>query len=143
VRQIDRSTPPVSPQDYQANGDDIVRLFFLAHTSTVQQLQEIAVNLRSIVDIKRLFTYETLNAVAIRGTSSQTAMATWLVSQLDQTVGTPSPAPNDYTLSSDDVAHVFNLTNPRVPMETQEMVTLIRSVADVQRIFIYNARKAI
>jgi hypothetical protein len=143
ISQIDRSTPPLSPQDFQAGAGDTVRLFFLAHISTVQQLQEIAVTLRSIVDIKRLFTYDTLHAVAIRGTSSQTAMAMWLVNQLDQTVGTPSPGPNDYTLSSEDVAHVFNLINPRVPMETQEMVTLVRSVADLQRIFIYNARKAI
>jgi hypothetical protein len=70
-------------------------------------------------------------------------MATWLVNQLDQPIGVPSPAPNDYALSGDDVTHVFNLSNPRVPMETQEMVTLIRSVADIQRIFIYNARKTI
>src|SRR5207245_5394463 len=68
---------------------------------------------------------------------------TWLVNQLDQPIGVPSPAPNGYALSGDDVTQVFNLSNPRVPMETQEMVTLIRSVADIQRIFIYNARKTI
>jgi len=143
VKQLDQATPPPSPQDYQAGSDDTVRMFFLSHVSTSQQLQEVVTNLRAIIDIKRLFIYDTLHAVAMRGTGSQIAMATWLVNQLDQAVGVPSPAPNDYALSGDDVTHVFNLSNPRVPMETQEMVTLIRSVADVQRIFTYNARKTI
>lgn len=143
VKQLDRATPPPSPQDYQAGSDDTVRMFFLSHVSTSQQLQEVVTNLRAIIDIKRLFTYDTLHAVAMRGTGSQIAMATWLVNQLDQAVGVPSPAPNDYALSGDDVTHVFNLSNPRVPMETYEMVTLIRSVADVQRIFTYTARKTI
>ena len=143
VKQLDRATPPPSPQDYPVGNDDTVRMFFLAHVSTSQQLQEIVTNLRAIIDIKRLFIYDTLHAVAMRGTGSQIAMATWLVNQLDQAVGVPSPAPNDYALSGDDVTHVFNLSNPRVPMETQEMVTLIRSVADIQRIFTYNARKTI
>jgi hypothetical protein len=143
VKQLDQATPPASPQDYQAGSDDTVRMFFLSHVSTSQQLQEVVTNLRTIIDIKRLFTYDTLHAVAVRGTGSEIVMATWLVDQLDQAVGVPSPAPNDYALSGDDVTHVFNLSNPRVPMETQEMVTLIRSVADVQRIFTYNARETI
>ena len=143
VKQLDRATPPPSPQDYPVGNDDTVRMFFLAHVSTSQQLQEIVTNLRAIIDIKRLFIYDTLHAVAMRGTGSQIAMATWLVNQLDQAVGVPSPAPNDYALSGDDVTHVFNLSNPRVPMETYEMVTLIRSVADVQRIFTYTVRKTI
>ena len=143
VKQLDRATPPPSPQDYPVGNDDTVRMFFLAHVSTSQQLQEIVTNLRAIIDIKRLFIYDTLHALAVRGTGSQNAMATWLVNQLDQPIGVPSPAPNDYALSGDDVTHVFNLSNPRVPMETQEMVTLIRSVSDIQRIFTYNARKTI
>jgi len=143
VKQLDRATPPPSPQDYQAGIDETVRMLFLSHVSTSQQLQEVVTNLRAIIDIKRLFIYDTLHAVAMRGTGSQIAMATWLVNQLDQAAGVPSPAPNDYALSGDDVTHVFNLSNPRVPMETQEMATLIRSVADVQRIFTYNARKTI
>ena len=143
VKQLDRATPPPSPQDYPVGNDDTVRMFFLAHVSTSQQLQEIVTNLRAIIDIKRLFIYDTLHAVAMRGTGSQNAMATWLVNQLDQPIGVPSPAPNGYALSGDDVTQVFNLSNPRVPMETQEMVTLIRSVADIQRIFTYNARKTI
>src|SRR5882762_10049579 len=143
VKQLDLATPPPSPQDYPVGNDDTVRMFFLVHVSTSQQLQEIVTNLRAIIDIKRLFIYDTLHALAVRGTGSQNAMATWLVNQLDQPIGVPSPAPNDYALSGDDVTHVFNLSNPRVPMETQEMVTLIRSVADIQRIFTYNARKTI
>jgi hypothetical protein len=145
VKELDQPRQPAGPQIYRppATSDDVVRIFFLAHPATVQQLQEIATNVRSIVDMRRLFINTTLKAMTVRGTDRQVSMAAWLINQLDQPVGTPSPAPNQYKLPGDDVARVFNLTNPRVPQETQNMVTLIRSVADVQRIFIYNARKTV
>ena len=38
VKQLDQATPPPSPQDYQAGSDDTVRMFFLSHVSTSQQL---------------------------------------------------------------------------------------------------------
>lgn len=69
--------------------------------------------------------------------------STWLVNQLDQPVGSPSPAPNEMQTSSGEIARVFNLTNPQTPQQLQEIVTMIRSIADIQRLFIYNARKTI
>jgi len=145
VKELDQPSQPAGPQIYRppATSDDVVRIFFLTHAATQPQLQEVATNVRSIVDIRRLFINTTLKAMTVRGTDSQVSMAAWLVTQLDQPAGTPSPPPNHYKLPGDDVARVFNLTNPQVPQETQNMVTLIRSVADVQRIFIYNARKTV
>ena len=145
IKQLDRSTPPPSPQDYRPAGaaNDVVRLFFLSHVSTLQQLQEVATNVRAIVDMRRLFIYNTLHAMAVRGTNSQVTMAAWLVNQLDQPVGVVSPAPNQYQLATDDIAQVFNTTNPQNPQQLQEMVTTMRSIGDIQRIFIYNARKTI
>ncbi|MGC9949931.1 MAG: cohesin domain-containing protein [Bryobacteraceae bacterium] len=43
----------------------------------------------------------------------------------------------------DQVMKVFYLTNVTTPQELQEIVTAVRSVADIQRLFVYNAQNAI
>ncbi|MGA2589592.1 MAG: cohesin domain-containing protein [Bryobacteraceae bacterium] len=43
----------------------------------------------------------------------------------------------------EQVMKVFYLTNPTTPQELQEIVTAVRSVADIQRLFVYNAQNAI
>ncbi|HVN05113.1 MAG TPA: hypothetical protein VMT86_11885, partial [Bryobacteraceae bacterium] len=60
---------------------------------------------------------------------------------LDQPVGAAPPAPHEYPLASDDVARVFQLTNPQTPQQLQEIVVLIRAVGDISRLFVNNARR--
>ena len=43
----------------------------------------------------------------------------------------------------EQVMKVFYLTNVTTPQELQEIVTAVRSVADIQRLFVYNAQRAI
>ena len=43
----------------------------------------------------------------------------------------------------EQVMKVFYLTNVNTPQELQEIVTAVRSVADIQRLFVYNAQNAI
>ena len=54
---------------------------------------------------------------------------------------------NDNTTKRRDyeeqVMKVFYLNNVNTPQELQEIVTVIRSVADIQRLFVYNAQNAI
>src|SRR5689334_21816082 len=54
---------------------------------------------------------------------------------------------NDNTTKRRDyeeqVAKVFYLSNVNTPQELQEIVTAVRSIADIQRIFVYNAQNAI
>ena len=140
VKQLDRATPPPSPQDYQAGSDDTVRMFFLSHVSTAQQLQEVVTNLRAIIDIKRLFIYDTLHAVAMRGPGSQIAMATWYVKQLDR--ATPPPSPQDYQAGSDDTVRMFFLPNPSRE-RLNKAATQVRTTARVQRLFTYGTLGAL
>jgi hypothetical protein len=62
--------------------DDVARVFYLRHTPSVQEFQEVAVLIWSISDMGRLFTYNAPRAVAVRGASSQVALARWLVHEL-------------------------------------------------------------
>ena len=43
----------------------------------------------------------------------------------------------------EQVVKVFYLTNVNTPQELQEIVTAVRSVADIQRLFAYNSQNAI
>lgn len=125
-----------------ASTDDVVRVFYVTHASTPRQLQEIATTIRSVADIRRLSVYNALHVVTTRGTDRQISLAAWLVDQLNLPANEAAPAPHEFRVADDDVARVFELTNPQTPEQLQEIVTLIRSVADVMRLFIYTERRA-
>jgi hypothetical protein len=131
----------VSPE-----GDDVVRVFYLANTPTIQQFQELVTQVRSIADIRRLYTYNAPKAVVVRGTAEQIGLAEWLFNQLDKPVNLQAPGqPGEYRLLSggDDVVRVFYLTHTPTVQEFQEVCTLIRSITDIRRVFTYNAPRAV
>ena len=147
VRQIDvpASGPFSRVYEYRppAGGDDVARVFYASQAPTPQALQEIAVVLRSVADIRRISVYNALRALAVRGTNQQVLLAAWLMDQLNQAAGVAAPQPHEYQLSGGDVARVFELTNPQTPQQFQEIVTLIRTIGDVQRLFVYYPRRAV
>ena len=53
----------------------IVKTFYLANAYNAQELQEIATMVRSVTDIRRVFTINSLNAMVIRGTADALALA--------------------------------------------------------------------
>jgi len=65
----------------------VVRTFYLRNLTTPQELQEIATILRSVTDIRRVFTYNAQNIIMVRGTVDQVALAEKLVGDLDKTKG--------------------------------------------------------
>jgi hypothetical protein len=81
--------------------------------------------------------------MVLRGTGQRISLAAWITDQLDQPADAAAPSPHEYKLPGDDVARVFELTYPETPQQLQEIVTLIRSIADIQRLFIYNQRRAV
>ena len=140
---VDGQFPGVHQYWTAADGDPVVRVFYLNHVSTPQQLQEIVTTVRSLADVRRMFVYTALNAVALRGTDRQMLLSAWLFDQLNQPANVAAPSPHDYQLPGDDVARVFELTYPQTRQQLQEIVTLIRSVGDIQKLFVCNARRAI
>lgn len=72
---------PTKRRDYE---DHVVKVFYLQNVTTVQELQEIATNVRSVTDIRRLFTYNAQNAIVIRATADQVALAEKLIQDLDK-----------------------------------------------------------
>jgi len=125
------------------SGDDVVRVFYLAHTDTVQNVQEVATLVRSIGDIRRLFTYNAPKAIAMRGTSDQAALAEWLFGELDKLV--KDSAAHEYRMSgtAEDVVRVFYLPHSGTVQHFQEIATFVRSTTQIRRAFTYNAPRAL
>ena len=68
-------------RDYE---DNVVKVFYLQNITSVQELNEIATSVRSVTEIRRLYTYNAQNAVIARGTVDQVALVEKLLSDLDK-----------------------------------------------------------
>jgi hypothetical protein len=152
LNQLDEAAPTQRPENpaahtFRLTSDDIVRVFHLAHAPTPTVLQEVATDVRSIANIRRLFTYNASSGITVRGDASQIALAEWLVNQLDQPAGQAarSAAAHEYRPSGsvDDVVRVFYPANTGSPQGLQEMATDVRSIGNIRRLFTYNQSMAL
>lgn len=86
-RELQRTAADATVKpEYQMSGveDKTVRVFRLIRVSTPQQLQEIAAEVRQTLEIRRLFTYNSINTIVLRGTTEQIAQAERLIAELDR-----------------------------------------------------------
>jgi hypothetical protein len=120
------------------------RVFYLTHTATAQQFQEVATTIRTITDIQQISTDTDQKSVTVHATAAQIAMAEWLFNELDSPVAQPS-VPHEYRApnSSDDVVRVFYVTTAATVQNFQEIATLVRTISDIRRVFTYNGRNAL
>jgi len=120
------------------------RTFYLTHTATTQQFQEVATAIRTIADIKQISTENDQKRVTVRATDPQIAMAEWLFNELDSPIAQPA-VPHEYRTpgTTDDVVRVFYLITAPTVQDFQEVATLVRTITDIRRVFTYNARHAL
>jgi len=144
--------PPPQPNgpamiEYRVPGsnDDVVRVFYLTYMETLQSFQEIATLVRSTGDIRRLLTYNTAKAIAMRGTADQAALAEWLIGELDKPVNPTDSAVHEFHMAGteENVVRVFYLPHSGTLQHFQEIVTFVRSTTQIRRAFTYNAPRAL
>jgi predicted RNA polymerase sigma factor len=147
--ELDRQTVPDSvSQEFTVAKDDVVRLYFLPNTPTIQSFQEIATAVRTIVDIRRLFTYNAPRVLAARGTADQIATAAFLVHELDQPATAARKNSREYQMidpnnRGETAVQVFYLPYTKTIQQFQEAATLIRTIAEIRRVFTYNGPQAL
>ena len=64
--------------------DYVVKVFYIKNSTLLQELQEISTTVRSVTEIRRAFTYGAQNAILVRGTTDQVALAEKLILDLDK-----------------------------------------------------------
>ncbi|MDP8979203.1 MAG: hypothetical protein M3O35_01285 [Acidobacteriota bacterium] len=127
--------------------DNAVRVFYVAHAGSDQSFQELATLVRTIGDVRRLFTYNAPRAIAVRGTAEQMGLAEWLVDQLDQPPGAAKPGRHEYSVSGpgdpDNLVRIFSLSHAATVQRLQEVATQVRVMTQARRLFTYNAPRII
>ena len=68
-------------RDYE---DQVVKIFYLKNVSTVPELNEIATDVRTICDIRRLFPYSAQMALIVRAEADRVALAEKVIADLDK-----------------------------------------------------------
>jgi len=61
-----------------------VKTFFITNAATVQEFQEISTAVRTITDLRRVYTYNALKAMVVRGPADAVALAEKLIRDLDR-----------------------------------------------------------
>jgi len=85
-----------------ASAQDRDLTFYLTHTPTVQQFQEVATTIRTIADIQQISTDNDQKSVTLHSTAGQIAMAEWLFNELDNPAVQPSGSREYRVPGSDD-----------------------------------------
>jgi hypothetical protein len=129
-------------------GENVVRVYSATHTSTEQELQELATAIHTITALRLLTTHNAQRAVVVRGTADQVAVSKWLLDQMDKLGNEPvrhsstgrylMPDPKDQ-----GVVQVFFVAHTGSVRDFQEFATVMRTVAMVRFVFPYNAPRAL
>jgi hypothetical protein len=116
------------------------RVFRFTPVASNRSIQEMATVIRSITDLP--VTGDAANGtLTVRGSSGRDALAEWLFAEMDRPVDRVTK--REYRIAeSEEIARIFYLT-ATAPQEAQEIATIARSLADVQRVFVYNATRAL
>ena len=69
-------------RDYE---DEVVKVFYVTNVTSVQEFQEIATTIRTVAEIRRVFTYNAQKALIVRGTADQVALTEKLIHDLNKT----------------------------------------------------------
>jgi hypothetical protein len=76
-----RRTGPSDARDFQLDGkgEDVVQVFHLPSSYSVERLQQITTATRTSIQIRRMFTFNATRAIAARGSADQIASAARLL----------------------------------------------------------------
>jgi type II secretory pathway component GspD/PulD (secretin) len=141
-----------SSQQYLVAGksDDVIQVFHLTTVvpGTPQMIQEILTVLRTVADVQKVYNYTGLCDLVVRGQAADIAFSQYLISSLDVKPGSVTTSaefqsPGTGPLGAAQVARVFYLAHPSTPQHTQEILTTLRTVVQIQKVFNYTAVNAL
>jgi hypothetical protein len=151
LSQLDRTDVASGGRpEYKAPGkaDDLTRIFPVVHATGNRELAELGTVLRSVFEIRKLFTVSETRSVVVRGTAAQMAGVEWLLPKIDRPASTIGDKRDDHerfkdigSPEPDNIVAVFHLANTATEQKHQEAVTKIRTVTKARRGFMYLATR--
>ncbi len=148
--QIDKTTGDNGLHEYSLPAGDIARIDFVSNAQTNQDMQELLTVLRTVADVRKVYAITANRAMVLCGPEWQVAFAHWIIDQLNQPAGQkPDPTPRAFTVGGPDYkgtghgARVNFLASATSPRQTQEVLTVLRTVGQIQKVFSYTASHAL
>jgi hypothetical protein len=151
ITELDQQTlPQFSTKEFKIPNkeDDVARVFFLPHPAAIQDFQEIATAIRTTVETRWVFTFNSPRALVVRGTADQLAAAEFLIRELDQPADAKRTDSRQYQMI--DVSkypatevRVFYLPYATTVQQFQKVATAVRIVLEIRRTFTYNSPRAL
>ncbi len=73
-----------NPTKRREYAEQVVRVFYLSNVTTPQEMQEMLTVLRTVVDVQKVFSYTSQNALIVRAEADTMALVEKLISDLDK-----------------------------------------------------------
>ena len=130
-------------QEHRLSDSDVVLVYPLAHTATTRGLQEVITTLRTVADLQRIYVINAASIIPLRGTPNQIALAKFILKEFDQEPG-PRKSASVQTMALTDkplTAMVYGLAHTDTTVGIQELITTIRTVLLIQKIYNCTAPK--
>jgi hypothetical protein len=124
-------------------GKNIVVVYGLAHTDSPLSLQEIIVNIRTVLDIQRIFQVTAPKLLSMRGSESDVQTLRWLVPELDRQTAKVGGNEMRVPGGNDDVVHVFYLTHVTNMKGMNELLTELRTTPHIMKAFVRSVPAAL
>jgi type II secretory pathway component GspD/PulD (secretin) len=121
----------------------VERTLHVTGPSDPRFLPQIATTLRTVADIRNVSLNQADATISIEGTPAEIELGEWVFRQLDQPIDSPTVPQFRIPGGKDEVVEVIRLSLANNPQYIQEMLTILRTVADIQKIFNYTPVAAI
>ena len=152
--QLDRAASAPSskiPAEYKIGGETLA-VMPIAPQANSAELTAAVTSVRTIVDIQRIVPYEAQNAIISLGSPEKVAATEWVVHQISPADSQPPTVDSPrYQMEADravpgatpSVTQILRLDPKTTNTQLTAIVTAIRAVADIQRLFPFAAGPAI
>ena len=144
-RQLDRPAGDRTAAEYKMSGagdENAVRVFYVTHDGTLQDLQELSSVLRLMAKCYKVFAYAGLRAITLRGTTDQMALAEWVFNDLDK--ATQASAGHEHRVpgSDNEVVRLFYLAHAGTPQRLLEIAAQVQSATNIH-VFSYSTPRVL
>jgi len=99
---------------------------------TPQGMEEVAMIVRSVAFVPQVSVDTSTAILTFSGPAEAVNFAEWILPQVDKTAG--DSALHEYRLPSGDVGRIGFLSNVRTAQSVQQMIAIVRTVADIPKI---------
>jgi hypothetical protein len=124
--------------------DDTVRVVYLSNTDALQGIQEMLTQLRTVVNVMKVYNASGPRAIVFRGNSATIATGDWLIAQLDKPIEKSTP-PANYVMSGaadGEFVRVYYLHNIDQRSSMQQLLAAVRLETKITHAFTSQTRAA-